>query len=229
MIPIDLLKGKDFTRSENGLTPIAWLKRPQPLYYAINDKASYGRDLEAYQEHKERCAATSFPLCGELPKKDFYVLGVDFELQQQVFPKLQNKWIPYRGDMRLWEYIANDNKRWVAVPLSPKEESKEAKTKEEVLRDKFNKYIKDRYLPHISFEEASGDNGYKWVYEAMEEYAKQSLLSPVREEREEKEHEAVTLLRRVMLKIISREYELPQSEQSDPFAFTDAQNYLSNP
>jgi hypothetical protein len=59
-------------------------------------------------------------------------------------------------------------------------------------------------------------------------FIRKEAVAPT-QEREEKEREAVTLLRRVMLKIINREYELPQSEQSDPFAFTDAQNYLSNP
>jgi hypothetical protein len=340
-IPIDLLKGKDFTRSENGLTPIAWLKRPQPLYYAINDKASYGRDLEAYQEHKERCAATSFPLCGELPQKETYVLGVDFEVEERYYHWRSGKYVKTS-----YCHLYTDHKLvLVAVPLSPKEETKTTNMNQQPLPTQSenpkglhqryyiqkivkrhegdfyppqqNQYalkeidegaeyfimrldeggsdpkhiaacrigvhayadaieshipqlakdLRERYpLQPLTQEESKEEENEKYpinlktachLFNVIEGYFKgeeyygveikndeqaiayieavlndnfirKEAVAPT-QEREEKEREAVTLLRRVMLKIINREYELPQSEQSDPFAFTDAQNYLSNP
>lgn len=44
------------------------------------------------------------------------------------------------------------------------------KSKEEMLKMSFNKHIA-KILPSLSFEEAKGNNGYDWIYAAMEDYS----------------------------------------------------------
>lgn len=42
----------------------------------------------------------------------------------------------------------------------------------EILKVSFDKYVK-KLAPSLSFEEAEGESGYNWIYEAMKQYAEQ--------------------------------------------------------
>ena len=48
------------------------------------------------------------------------------------------------------------------------------KSREEYLRESFDKNIKAKYGVSLEFDEAKAGNGYAWIYEAMRNYTSEA-------------------------------------------------------